>query len=175
MNKKNILTPLETIDENRRVILSLAGFALFETVLVVVIMGILAAVIVPRFAASGYGRMRARSVTSQLAADLRYARSLAITNSDHYYVVFDFAAQPQTTQPARYTIYRGSVAPPHKIGETKQFPLNVFYWGSTEIRFFSWGSSSGGTCQVSVTTPSIMAYMITIDAPTGVVRVEKQS
>jgi prepilin-type N-terminal cleavage/methylation domain-containing protein len=65
------------------------GFTLVELILVVLILGIAALVAVPMF--SSAADIQVRATANRIAADLDYARGLAITRQKHYAVVFDRA------------------------------------------------------------------------------------
>ncbi|NQU24593.1 MAG: prepilin-type N-terminal cleavage/methylation domain-containing protein [Candidatus Nealsonbacteria bacterium] len=66
-----------------------AGFSLIELLLVIVIMGILAALVLPNSNPSLYDQLR--STAHVLSADLAYGRSLAVTNNSRYKFTFDEA------------------------------------------------------------------------------------
>jgi prepilin-type N-terminal cleavage/methylation domain-containing protein len=65
------------------------AFTLIEILIVVVILTIAAAVVVPM--ASSAGSMQIRSAANMVAADLEYAKSMAISRGQSYRVVFDVA------------------------------------------------------------------------------------
>ncbi|MBL7214462.1 MAG: prepilin-type N-terminal cleavage/methylation domain-containing protein [Phycisphaerae bacterium] len=62
------------------------GFTLVEIIIVVVILGIAAMIAVPMF--SGAADMQVRAAANRIAADLDYAKGLAITHQKPYSVVF---------------------------------------------------------------------------------------
>ncbi len=64
----------------------LVGFTLVELILVVLIISIAAVIAIPMF--SSAADVQVRSVANRIAADLDYARGLAITRQKNYTVVF---------------------------------------------------------------------------------------
>jgi type II secretion system protein H len=68
-----------------------AGFTLLEVMLVVLIIGIAAAVVVPMM--SSAGSMQVRAAVNMVAADLEYAKSMAISRGQDYKVVFNVGAE----------------------------------------------------------------------------------
>ena len=67
------------------------GFTLIEIIIVVVILGIAAAMAVPMF--SGAADMQLRSAANRIAADLDYAKGLAVTHQQPFTVVFSTAGE----------------------------------------------------------------------------------
>lgn len=65
------------------------GFTLIEMLIVVVIIAIAAAIAVPMM--SSASSMQVRAAASMVAADLEYAKSMAISRGQSYSVVFDEA------------------------------------------------------------------------------------
>lgn len=63
------------------------GFTLIEVIMVVIIIGIAAAVVVPMM--SSAGSMQIRAAVNLVAADLEYAKSMAISRGQFYSVVFN--------------------------------------------------------------------------------------
>jgi prepilin-type N-terminal cleavage/methylation domain-containing protein len=64
-----------------------AGFSLIELLMVIVVLGILAGLVLPRSNPSLYDQLRAAAQI--LRTDLAYRRSLAVTNSSSYRIRFD--------------------------------------------------------------------------------------
>ncbi len=81
-----------------------SGFTIIEVILVVLIIGIAAAVVVPM--ASSAGGMQLRAAVNMVAADLEYAKSMAISRGQPYSVVFD-----KTTETYRIVDQAGTVIP----------------------------------------------------------------
>ncbi len=67
------------------------GFTLIEVIIVVVIISIAAMMAVPMF--SSAGSMQIGSAANIIAADLEYAKSMAITRGQNYSIVFDVTAE----------------------------------------------------------------------------------
>ena len=72
------------------------GFTLVELIIVVVILGIAAAIAVPML--SSAADMQVRSAANRIAADLDYAKGLAITHQSRYSVVFDVSGESYEIQ-----------------------------------------------------------------------------
>lgn len=66
-----------------------AGFTLVELMIVMVILGIAAAIAVPMI--SSAASMQIRAAGGMVAADLEYAKSMAISRGSYYFVEFDTA------------------------------------------------------------------------------------
>ena len=72
----------------------MAGFTLVELVMTMVIIGILAAVVAPRFFANNI--FQSRGFADQVQASLRYAQKVAVAQRRVVCVAFDTAAVPNT-------------------------------------------------------------------------------
>ncbi|QDU90388.1 hypothetical protein Pla175_37920 [Pirellulimonas nuda] len=90
------------------------AFSLIDLVITVLIMGILAAVAGPRFAATSAG-LRSEAVARRIAADLNYARRHAILNSRECTITFNLS-------PPGYAMV--GVADPARVGRTYQVALS---------------------------------------------------
>ncbi|MFH0877015.1 MAG: hypothetical protein V1863_02150 [Candidatus Omnitrophota bacterium] len=145
-----------------------SGLTLGEAVLVLTIMSITAAVVLPHFGKEGFlGSLSQRSVTSQIASDIRQTRQLAITRRGHYLIGFNFVQKT-------YAIYLDSVSPANQQGETKEIPSDVTCSGTNQFDFYSLGNAVFSGSGVFVTQGSHQNQIV-VDAPTGVVAVEKIS
>ena len=74
------------------------GFTLVEMMIVLVILGIAAAIAVPMM--SSASSMQIRAAGSMVAADLEYAKSMAVSRGQVYWVVFDVANETYQIQDA---------------------------------------------------------------------------
>jgi len=85
------------------------GFTLVEIIIVVVILGIAAMMAVPMF--SGAADMQVRAAANRLAADLDYAKGLAVTYQKSCSVVFNPANESYQIQYADGTSVKNPVRP----------------------------------------------------------------
>jgi type II secretion system protein H len=72
------------------------GFTLIEIIIVMVIIGIAAMIAVPMF--SGAADMQVRAAANRIAADLDYAKGLAVTYQKPYCVVFNTSSESYEVQ-----------------------------------------------------------------------------
>lgn len=144
------------------------AFTLTELILTLIIIGILSAVVLPRFGGTGLiSKLKLRSTTSQITSDIRYTRQLAITNAGHYIIKFDFIQK-------EYKIYKDSISDVNQIGEIKKISSDITCSGTDQFDFFSLGNVLflGAGLSLSLNTSQ---YTITAEPPTGAVIVEKIS
>lgn len=86
------------------------GFTLIEVILVVLILGIAAGMVVPMM--SSAGSLQVRAAANMVAADLEYAKSMAISRGQPYSVLFDKTTETYRVQDHNDTV----IAHPVKKG-----------------------------------------------------------
>jgi len=144
------------------------AFTYVEAVLSILIFGILAAIILPHFVKEGFlGSLSLRAATTEITSDIRYTRQLAITNTGHYLIKFDFSAK-------EYKIYKDSIAPQNQTGQTKQISSQINCSGTDQFDFYSLGNCTflGTGLLLSQGTSQ---NRVSAETTTGVVVVEKVS
>lgn len=101
------------------------GFTLIELLVVVVILVIAGAMAVPMF--SGSAQMQVQSAANMIAADLEYAKSMAISRQQNYGVVFH-------TDTESYSVVNssGTPLPSHPI--KKGFPYTIDFATDSRLK-----------------------------------------
>jgi prepilin-type N-terminal cleavage/methylation domain-containing protein len=144
------------------------GFTLVEAILTIAIIGVLAAITLPRFVKGGFFEgLALRTAVSQIASDIRYTRTLAIANCGHYLINFNCTAK-------EYSIYKNSISLANRIGEIKKISSDVVCLGTSQFDFYNLGNCvfSGQGLSLNLSTGK---YNIKVESPTGAVLVEKSS
>ncbi len=142
------------------------GFSLVEVILTLLVLGILSAVVIPRFGGNNFlGEFGLKGISSQIASDIRLTRQLAITQSDHYLIKFNCAQK-------EYNIYKASALPENAIQESKKLPSNVSCSGTTQFDFYPIGNcifSGSGL----VLSSGGKQRSVTVEPPSGAVLIEE--
>ena len=144
---------------------SRAGFTLLDLVITVMIMGVLASVAAPKFAAALH-RSRVDAAAKRIKVDLRYARQRAISDSTSIAITF-------TPGTASYSI--PNLADLDRPGQTYAVSLDAAPYqvtlvsadlgGDTSVQFDHFGKpDSGGT--ITVASGSYQ-QTVTLDPETG--------
>ncbi len=142
------------------------GMTLLEVLMVVVIVGIMSAVVIPRLGPGGIGNPGARAVARRLALDLRHARSLAIATGTNHYVGFDAAGAALTG----YTIYQTASPTDIAVEAYRSFGQGVTATGSGTRAEFSPTGAALGAYSFVVSGPS-QDFTVTVITVTGAITV----
>ncbi len=150
------------------------GYTLVEIMVVVVLLGIIAAVVVP-MAVSG-SSMEAVSAARNLASDIQYAQSMAITRQESMRVVFDAAGESYSLRdyestplihPMTKTDYIVTFSGHRALGNVDL--VTADFGGDAVLIFDETGApDSAGTATVSAEN---VTYQISVSAGTGRVTV----
>jgi prepilin-type N-terminal cleavage/methylation domain-containing protein len=143
------------------------GYSLTELVIVVAIMGVMAAMAIPRFSTSLVGKTKAEAAAYKLIADLRLARSMAIrdaaTNDKGYEV--DLTS---TTYTIENTKTHATVA-----SHTFTSGVTVAWTGSSKFVFEPLGDlKSGSGTQITLAAGG-RTCTLTFVAATGEIKCTK--
>jgi prepilin-type N-terminal cleavage/methylation domain-containing protein len=121
-----------------------AGFSLFELVIVVSVVGILAALAVPRYAES-VGRYRAEAAARRVAADLALAQAKARAASAAQSVTFNATAGTYTVSSARNLDHPKSIYTVNLGGEPYRVTIGYADFGGTpQAQFDMFGAPTFG-------------------------------
>jgi prepilin-type N-terminal cleavage/methylation domain-containing protein len=157
-------------------LLQYAGFTLVELLVVIVILSIAALIAIPML--SSAGEIQVSSAADMIAADLEYAKSMAVSRQKTYKVIFDSANES-------YRIEDGNGIIMHPVNIGKIYELNfktdnrvnqvkinsVDFGGASQVEFNYLGSpSSGGTVALIAGGKTIV---INVEAATGYVSVSE--
>lgn len=143
------------------------AFSFIEAILTVAVIAILAAVILPRFIKGDFIRGSVlNTAASGIASDIRYTRSLAVTDAGHYLIKFDFNLK-------EYRIYKDNISPDSQIGQAKKIPAAVLLAGTGQFDFYPLGNAEFSGNGLDIFTDEANQYKITVEPPSGAVSVEK--
>jgi type II secretion system protein H len=151
------------------------GFTLIELMIVLVIIGIAAAMAVPMI--SSGASFQIRSAANLVAADLEYAKSLAISRGRPYRVVFDAANESYRIEDST----NAAVAPPGRkspVDFRAESRINdvvivsADFGGTETVTFDSLGSPQALTSQGVVTLQAgSLTRTVTVEPVTGFISV----
>jgi MSHA pilin protein MshC len=156
------------------------GFTIVELIVTMVIVGIMAVVVVPRF--SLLGGFDSRGMRDQTIATLRYAQKSALAQRRHVCVVIDASSDIALTIAANFSTatpacplgvalaYPAGNCPASKPAVTMCRPTRVnTVLGAGTIVFDPSGRPVSGLGQVTVMDGSTAETPITVEAETGYV------
>ena len=145
-----------------------AGMTLAETLAVVVLVGVFAAVAVARLGTAPLQNFAARSDARRLALDLLQAQRRAIATGDNHYVQFNSSGGSIVS----YDLYRrlsgGGVA---AVDATRTFSQNEAVTVTHTEAEFQFDGSALASYQATLAGPD-RSWRVTVVAATGAVRVE---
>jgi prepilin-type N-terminal cleavage/methylation domain-containing protein len=158
------------------------GFTIIEILIVIVIIAIAAMTVVPMM--SSAASMQVRSAANMIAADLEYAKSMAISRGQYFSVVFD-----KTTESYRIEDQNGNVIP-HPVEKGSDYSIDFRNDGrldrvdivdadfdaTNEVKFDYLGSPySGGGAPLNSGVINLRAgsitKTITVEAVTGYISI----
>ena len=145
-----------------------AAFSLVELVLVVVILGVIAVIAVPRLGHDALDQLAPTTVTRQIASDMRLARSLAVSNAStnsQGYAVRMLGGAP-------YSGYEILSIPTAEIVSTEAIPGSVACTGDSEFRFGPLGALSPGFGTTLRVAGQGRQYVLTLIPATGSVTIQ---
>jgi prepilin-type N-terminal cleavage/methylation domain-containing protein len=141
------------------------GFTLIEIIIVIVILAIAAMTAIPML--SSAGSVQIRSAANMIAADLEYAKSMAISRGQDYSVEFDESSES-------YSIYKEGDASPIDHPVKKGFPYTIDFkndgrLNKVDITFNCLGSPYyGGTINLNADGSTAT---ITVEPVTGYISI----
>ena len=152
-----------------------SGFTLIEIIIVVVILSIAAMAAIPMM--SSASNVQIRSASNLIAADLEYAKSMAISRGQNYSVVFDVAAnsyqiEDQTDTVIQHPVKKGfdyvmNFSNDSRLGKVDV--TGVSFDGSSTVEFDCLGSpDNGGTITISADGNTAT---ITVEPVTGYISI----
>ena len=134
------------------------GVTLTEVIMIIGIIGMLAAMSIPRTGGQALDKYTAYTATHRIITDIRYARRLAITTGKNHVVRFSPTGGPYT----EYKIFRTEGAGETQVGEPKQIPEQITCTGTEEFTFQPLGNaSSDGTVSLSAGSDQYDVNIIT--------------
>jgi prepilin-type N-terminal cleavage/methylation domain-containing protein len=127
------------------------AFTLVEVVIVVMIIGIVAAIVIPMQVSAASTELK--TAANMIASDLEYAKSMAISTSKSYFVVFDTSAESYCIKNASgqvitHPVHIGANYVVSFAGDGRLDKVNIVsttFGATNTIKFDSLGSPFDGT------------------------------
>ncbi len=146
------------------------AFSLIELVAVVIILGVITMIAIPRFSSDTLNRLAVKTTAREIASDMRLARSLAISNASIN--AQGYALEMTGSSP--YSGYRIINLTTAETVSTKTIPDEILCTGDSEFGFGPLGSLSAGSGTALAVSGDGKAYTLTLTPATGSVTVQEQ-
>jgi prepilin-type N-terminal cleavage/methylation domain-containing protein len=147
------------------------GLTLIELIIVVLIIGALAFIAVPRLMMATVALGGSNTGAERIAAAIRQARTLAIskalTNPQ------GFELDMTNIVSGSYTSYQIVNVRTNDVNETGTIPSNVTCSGASQFQFGPLGNRTGGTSSLTVSGGG-KTYLISVVTGTGMVKCTQQ-
>ena len=173
--RRRLMSLTEDSQDNR--IRRISGFTMLEILIVVVILAIASFSVVPMM--SSASSFQIRSAANIIAADLEYAKSLAISRGQDFSVVFDTSAESyrlldQDNNVISHPIKKGSDYIIDFQNDSRLDKVNinsVDFNGTSSVKFNCLGSpDNGGTISLQAGGTTITIRVVPV---TGYIRIEE--
>ena len=142
------------------------AYSLVELVIVVIFLGVIAAIAVPRLNFSNISRQKADAITWKIVTDLRRTRSLAISNAANNTAGFAL----NMTGSAPYSGYEIQNLDTSATVDSHSIDSNISCTGSSQFRFGPLGNLLAGSDNQLVVSASGKTFTITLTTATGTVK-----
>jgi prepilin-type N-terminal cleavage/methylation domain-containing protein len=125
------------------------GFTLIEIIVVIVIISIAALLVIPMM--SSAGDIQVRAAADMIAADLEYAKSMAVSKQKPYKVIFDTTAESYRLEDDTGIItHPVNTGKPYAVNfkaDSRVSQVNIFsvdFGGASQVKFDYLGSPDNG-------------------------------
>ena len=152
------------------------GFTLIEIIIVVVILSIAALLAIPMLGNSG--DIQVRAAGDMIAADLEYAKGMAVSRQKPYTVVFSDSAESYSIKDANGTVIKHPVnGKPYSVNFTTDSRISqvnisslVDFGGTSQVEFDSVGKPVNGGGKIFLAGGG-KTVTVSVDAVTGYISV----
>ena len=143
---------------------------LVELLIVVILIGVMTFIAVPRLGLSIISGGKAQTASQQIAAAIRHTRSLAIANAADVPQGFSL----NMTGSPSYTTYEiVNLKPPSQVVETGSIDQKISCTGANDFQFGPLGNRLGDTDSLIVSAGG-KTFSITVVSATGMVKCTQQ-
>lgn len=147
-----------------------SGVTLVELLIVVLIIGAMTFVAVPRMGLSVTTAGKTRTAAQKITAAIRYTRSLAIANAATNIQGFSL----NMTGSGSYTGFQIVNLKTSDVNETGSIDSKVSCTGANDFRFGRFGERTGGDTDSLTVSGGGKTFSITVISATGMVKCEQQ-